>query len=172
MQKLLFKKTTLNFTFVQNKYVGVYLWLAPFRPSPAARKALLPAAQSVLSLWAIFGSWVHLSSVILPTPALVRRTQTLPCTPSSSLPLPSARCRCRLRPPSLGSPDTFSLVLLIFPGRRLAIQSFMWEASCWHPEYMSQICPASLSDPSAPELRVSNLLMGDGVPASSAWNSL
>nr|XP_054491851.1 nutritionally-regulated adipose and cardiac enriched protein homolog [Agelaius phoeniceus] len=29
----------------------------------------------------------------------------------------------------------------------------MWEASCWHPEYMSQICPASLPDPSAKELQ-------------------
>ncbi|XP_041332320.1 nutritionally-regulated adipose and cardiac enriched protein homolog isoform X2 [Pyrgilauda ruficollis] len=40
-----------------------------------------------------------------------------------------------------------------FLGKRLSIQSFMWEASCWHPEYMSQICPASLSDPSAKELQ-------------------
>ncbi|XP_032919776.1 nutritionally-regulated adipose and cardiac enriched protein homolog isoform X2 [Catharus ustulatus] len=61
-------------------------------------------------------------------------------------------------PPPAPSPLTgvsrhFSLVLLIFPGRRLSIQIFMWEASCWHPEYMSQICPASLSDPSAQELR-------------------
>ncbi|XP_014812882.1 PREDICTED: nutritionally-regulated adipose and cardiac enriched protein homolog isoform X2 [Calidris pugnax] len=29
----------------------------------------------------------------------------------------------------------------------------MWEASCWHPGYMSQICPAPPSDPSAEELR-------------------
>ncbi|XP_068255240.1 nutritionally-regulated adipose and cardiac enriched protein homolog isoform X5 [Nyctibius grandis] len=28
----------------------------------------------------------------------------------------------------------------------------MLEASCWHPEYMSQICPDPLSDPSAEEL--------------------
>ncbi|XP_009903087.1 nutritionally-regulated adipose and cardiac enriched protein homolog [Dryobates pubescens] len=28
----------------------------------------------------------------------------------------------------------------------------MWEASCWHPEYMFQICPAPSSDPSAEEL--------------------
>ncbi|XP_009673847.1 nutritionally-regulated adipose and cardiac enriched protein homolog isoform X4 [Struthio camelus] len=28
----------------------------------------------------------------------------------------------------------------------------MWEASCWHPEYMSQICPAPPSDSSTEEL--------------------
>ncbi|KAJ7406649.1 hypothetical protein WISP_132386 [Willisornis vidua] len=28
----------------------------------------------------------------------------------------------------------------------------MWEASCWHPEYMSQICPVPPSDPCAEEL--------------------
>lgn len=89
----------------------------------------------------------------------------LAAAPICAVPLPAPS-------PLTGVSRHFSLVLLIFPGRRLAIQSFMWEASCWHPEYMSQICPASLSDPSAPELRVSNLLMGDGVPASSAWNSL
>ncbi|XP_058685043.1 nutritionally-regulated adipose and cardiac enriched protein homolog [Poecile atricapillus] len=65
----------------------------------------------------------------------------LPCPP---LPLPSARC---LR----GVSGRFPLVLLIFLGKRLSIQSFMQEASCWHPGYMSQICPASLSDPSGKE---------------------
>lgn len=93
----------------------------------------------------------------------------LPCPP---LPLPSARCRCRLRPRCGGVSRRFSLVLLIFLGKRLSIQSFMWEASCWHPEYMSQICPASLSDHSAKEPPVSNLLMGDGVPVSSARSLL
>lgn len=126
----------------------------------AARTALLPAAQPVLSLGAIFGSWVHL---ILPTPALVRRAQTLLSTPPPPLPAPS---------PLLRGLRTLFPGPSHFLGKRFSIQSFMWEASCWHPEYMSQICPASLSDPSAKELQVSNLLMGDEVPVSSAWSLL
>ncbi|XP_039923839.1 nutritionally-regulated adipose and cardiac enriched protein homolog isoform X3 [Hirundo rustica] len=52
-----------------------------------------------------------------------------------------------------GVSGRFSLLLLIFLGKGLSIQSFVWEVSCWHPEYMSQICPASPSDPSAKELQ-------------------
>lgn len=104
MQQLLLKKTTFDFTFTQNKYIDVCLWLAPFRPSPAARKALLPAAQSELSLCAIFGSWVHLRQ-LHPSHASPGRKGTN--SSFSSLVLPSARCCCRLCPHCTGVSDTF-----------------------------------------------------------------
>ncbi|XP_074398378.1 nutritionally-regulated adipose and cardiac enriched protein homolog isoform X4 [Zonotrichia albicollis] len=85
-------------------------------------------------------------------PALVQRTQTL-------LPPPHPPLRSRLRGAAAGSIPLLRGLLKLFPApsqlldKRLSIQSFMWEASCWHPEYMSQVCPASLPDPSAKELQ-------------------
>ncbi|XP_057221679.1 LOW QUALITY PROTEIN: nutritionally-regulated adipose and cardiac enriched protein homolog [Malurus melanocephalus] len=68
------------------------------------------------------------------------------CAPLPLPPRGAGRPRC-----GGGSGHSFSLVLLLFLGKRLSIQSFTWEAPCWHPEYMSQICPASLSGHSAEE---------------------
>lgn len=82
--------------------------------------------------------------------------------------LPSARWHCLLSPHCRGISRRFPLVLRVFLSKWLSNQSFMWEASCWHPEYMSQICPAPPSDPSAEELPVSNLLMGERVCVSNA----
>ncbi|XP_032837478.1 nutritionally-regulated adipose and cardiac enriched protein homolog isoform X3 [Tyto alba] len=66
--------------------------------------------------------------------------------------LPSARWHCLLSPHCRGISRRFPLVLFIFLSKWLPNRSFVWEASCWHPEYMSQICPAPPSDPSAEEL--------------------
>lgn len=82
---------------------------------------------------------------------------------SPLLPLPSAWRHCLLSPHCREISRRFPLIPCIFLSKWLFNQSFMWEASCWHPEYMSQICPAPSSDASAEELQVSNLLMGSGV---------
>ncbi|PKK31636.1 hypothetical protein A306_00002294, partial [Columba livia] len=68
------------------------------------------------------------------------------------LQLPSARGHSLLSPHCRGNSRHFPLVLSVFLSKWLSKQSFVWEASCWHPEYMSQICPAPPSDPSAEEL--------------------
>lgn len=101
------------------------------------------------------------SNVILPKPTLVWRAETLLSTPLSFAAVPICLGHCLLSPRCRGISRHSPLVLPIFLSKWLSNRSFVWEASCWHPEYMSQICPAPPSDPSAEELPVSNLLMGD-----------
>lgn len=83
--------------------------------------------------------------------------------------LPSAQRHCLLSPHCRGISRHFLLVLT-FLNKWLSNRSFVWEASCWHSEYMSQICPAPPSDGSAEDLQVSNIVMGDRVLVSNAWS--
>lgn len=108
------------------------------------------------------------SNVILPKPTLVWRAETLLSTPLSFAAAPICSVSLSAQSSLQSDLQTLSLLLLIFLGKWLSNRSFVWEASCWHPEYMSQICPAPPS--SAEELPVSNLSMGDRVLVSNTWS--
>lgn len=98
----LVEKTTLNFAFTPNKSVGVYLWLAPFRPSPLPEK---PCSQ-------LHNGYYHCGLFLAPeyisgTPSFPRQS----CRKDTNSSFPSLVLRRRGAaagsiPAAQGSPDS------------------------------------------------------------------